>query len=210
MFPIVPKKFYGQLGEDKFVYERFFTRKRNGVFLEMGAYDGVTYSNTKFFEDHMGWKGVLIEPVPEYAQKAQLNRPRSRVYNCAVTQSPNPVDIYMNHAVSSVKDNTTQEYYTGWHEGNNVQMIQVPSRRLDDILHHARVTHIDFWSLDVEGSEYDVLQTMDWSIPVSVICIEMCGGEHSAMNEQCRELLRTKGFRLYEPFAHNEVWVRVI
>lgn len=208
MFPVVPKRFYGQMGEDKFVFETFFLHKRNGVFLEMGAYDGVTYSNTKFFEDFLGWRGILIEPVPTYAAIARDNRPRSVVYNCAVTQSQAPVEIYVNHAVSSVKEHTTDEYYKGWHNGKHIQTIQVPSRRLDDILHERGVTHIDFWSLDVEGSEYDVLQTMDWSIPVRVICIEMCGGESAAMNEQCRDLLRSQGYRLYKPFAHNEIWVR--
>lgn len=208
MFPIIPRRFYGQMGEDKFVFEHFFLNKRNGVFLEMGAYDGVTYSNTKFFEDSMGWKGILIEPVPAYASIARDNRPRSIVYNCAVTQSQNPVEIYVNNAVSSVKEHTTDEYYNGWHNGKNIQLIQVPSRRLDDILHERGVKHIDFWSLDVEGSEYDVLQTMDWSIPVDVICIEMCGGENEDMNEKCRELFRVHGYRLYKPFAHNEIWVR--
>jgi FkbM family methyltransferase len=199
--------FYGQCGEDKHIYETYFKNKRDGVFLELGALDGLTYSNTKFFEESLGWTGVLIEPVPDYCSKIANHRPRSKVYNNIVSTSPEPMDIYVNGAVSSVKDYTTQQYFDGWHKGKNIKTIKVPSRRLDDILLDAGITHIDFWSLDVEGAEYEVLQTMDWSIPVGVICIEICGGESADMNEKCRQILRDNGFLCEGPVAHNEVWI---
>ena len=199
--------FYGQCGEDKHVYEKYFKNKRNGVFLELGALDGITYSNTKFFEESLGWTGVLIEPVPDYCHKIKSHRTQSKVYNNIVSTRPEPMDIYVHGAVSSVKEFTTQQYYDGWHKGKDIQVIQVPSRRLDDILHDAGITHIDFWSLDVEGAEYEVLQTMDWNITVGVICMEVCGGESAEMNEKCREILRSHGFVYDGLAAHNEIWV---
>ena len=202
--------FYSQCGEDKHVYEKYFKYKRNGVFLELGALDGQTYSNTKFFEETLGWSGVLIEPIPEYCNKIASHRHRSRVYNNIVSTNPDPMDIYVNGAVSSVKEYTTQQYYDGWHKGKNIQVIQVPSRRLDDILHDAGITHIDFWSLDVEGAEYEVLLTMDWNISVGVICMEICGGESAEMNEKCRDILRNNGFVYDGSAAHNEIWVHPV
>lgn len=207
MFPIIPKRFYGQMGEDKIVFNKYFQNKRNGIFLELGALDGVTYSNTKFFEDTLRWSGILIEPIPKNYELCRNNRPRSLVYNCIVSSNTEPMDIYVNGAVSSVKDHTTQEYYDGWHKGKNIQTISVPCRRLDDILHASNVRHIDFWSLDVEGSEYEVLKTMDWNIPVKVLCMEVSGGQYSDMNESCRDLLRQNNFVFDGLAAHNELWV---
>jgi FkbM family methyltransferase len=199
--------YYGQCGEDKHIHQKYFPYKREGVFLEMGAMNGITYSNTKFFEDILGWTGVLIEPIPELATACVRNRPRSKVFQCAVSQSSAPLQIYSHAAVSSLVKFTTPEYFDDWHKGKNIPVIQVPSRRLDDILHEAGINQIQFWSLDVEGAEYEVLQTMDWTIPVDVICIEMLGGSHAEINEKCRALLRAQGFRLSETFAHNEIWV---
>lgn len=201
-------RFYGQCGEDEYVYNRYFKEKRNGVFLEMGAFDGVTYSNTKFFEDTLGWTGVLIEPIPDKYRQCKLYRPRSIVHNCIVSESAEPLEIYENGAVSSVKINTTPYHFTGWHKALNPQVIRVPCRRLDDILHEANISHIDFWSLDVEGSEYDVLKTMDWNISVDVLCMEVSGHDSADMNDSCRELLRQKGFRMDGMIAHNEVWIK--
>lgn len=200
-------RYYSQCGEDAAIHTRFFANKRNGVFLELGALDGQTYSNTKFFEESMGWTGVLIEAIPDACAKIKQNRPNSKIYNNIVSTKSELMEIYVNGAVSSVKEHTTPEFFTGWHKGNNIQTIFVPSRRLDDILHDAGVSRIDFWSLDVEGSEYDVLQTMDWTIPVYVICMEVYGGDSSEMNEKCRVILRKHGFVLSGLIAHNEVWV---
>jgi FkbM family methyltransferase len=203
-----PPIFYGQCGEDRIVFEKYFQNKRNGIFLEMGALDGVTYSNTKFFEDSLNWSGILIEPIPHNYEKCKQIRKRSLVYNCIVSSSSTPMDIYVNGAVSSVKDHTTEDYYDGWHKNKNIDIISVNCRRLDDILHEANVKVIDFWSLDVEGSEYEVLKTMDWNIPVRVLCIEICGGQSSEMNEACRDLLRQNGFKFDGDAAHNELWVK--
>jgi FkbM family methyltransferase len=199
--------FYGQCGEDQAIFERYFPTKRNGTFLEMGALDGVLYSNTKFFEDTLGWSGVLIEPIPHNYEACCRQRPRSRVYNCIVSSSLEPMEIYVNGAVSSVKDFTTQQFYDGWHKRANVETIHAECRRLDDLLHDAKLKSIDFWSLDVEGSEYEVLKTMDWDIPVHVLCMEITGGESANMNEACRDLLRQHGFRFDGPLAHNELWI---
>jgi hypothetical protein len=57
--------FYSQHSEDVLLNDTIFKNKPNGVYIELGALDGVLYSNTKFFEDLFNWKGILIEPHPE-------------------------------------------------------------------------------------------------------------------------------------------------
>jgi len=195
--------FYGQMGEDKHIHFKYFPTLRGGTFLEMGALDGVKYSNTKFFEDSMGWSGVLIEPIPSAFELLRINRSRSKSYNLAVSKTEGFLEIYNHGAVSSLKENTTKEFFEGWHKNNNIEIIKVPSKRLDSVLHDSGIKRIDFWSLDVEGSEFEALQTMDWTIPVYLICIEK-QGDRKAL---CDSILRSNGFIFTEELAHNEVWI---
>jgi hypothetical protein len=44
--------YYSQCGEDEYIYNNYFKNKKNGKYIELGALDGVLYSNTKFFEDN--------------------------------------------------------------------------------------------------------------------------------------------------------------
>lgn len=67
-------KFYSQYKQDEWLYNNFFKDKENGVFLEIGADDGIDKSNTLFFEEQLGWKGMCIEPSPERFNMLKNNR----------------------------------------------------------------------------------------------------------------------------------------
>jgi FkbM family methyltransferase len=56
-------QFFSQAGQDRFLFEKFFYGKRDGVFVDIGAYDGEKFSNTLFFERFLGWRGLCIEPL---------------------------------------------------------------------------------------------------------------------------------------------------
>ena len=59
--------FYSQSSEDKILYEKYFKNyslEGQKYYFEMGAMDGVCYSNTKFYEDTLKWTGILVEPNP--------------------------------------------------------------------------------------------------------------------------------------------------
>ncbi len=64
-------KFHSQVGQDRFLLENFFRGKRGGVFVDIGAYDGETFSNSLFFERTMGWTGLCVEPLPSAFEKLQ-------------------------------------------------------------------------------------------------------------------------------------------
>lgn len=56
--------FYSQFGENKQIFENYMRNRESllprGKFIELGAIGGITFSNTKFFKDYLGWTGVLI------------------------------------------------------------------------------------------------------------------------------------------------------
>ena len=62
-----------QAGQD-LVVDRIMGHKRGGTFVDIGAYDGVTGSNSLFFERDRGWTGVLVEPVAVQRAKAEQAR----------------------------------------------------------------------------------------------------------------------------------------
>jgi len=191
--------------EDSHIHKLYFPSFRNGIFLEMGAHDGVKYSNTKFFEDTLNWSGILIEPNPSLFTNLCKNRPKSINVHYAISKTEGELEFYKNDVVGSVKSNTTQEFFEKWHSKRVVEVIKVPSIRLDTVLHKTNIKRIDFWSLDVEGSEYEALETMDWSIPVYLICIET--QLDAERKKQCDDILTANGFKFVETLAHNEIWI---
>ena len=76
------KTFYSQQGEDLLIYRNFINIPvKDSIFLELGACDGIIFSNTLFFEKYLGFRGILIEPVKEFYDRLIENRPNNICYN---------------------------------------------------------------------------------------------------------------------------------
>uniref|UniRef100_A0A6C0HAN4 Methyltransferase FkbM domain-containing protein n=1 Tax=viral metagenome TaxID=1070528 RepID=A0A6C0HAN4_9ZZZZ len=94
--------FYSQQGEDIYIYNNFINKiVPDGTFIELGAVDGVIYSNTKFFEDKLKFSGTLIEPTNQYANLIQ-NRPNCNCYNVAVNYTNEKVKFLGNFATAGL------------------------------------------------------------------------------------------------------------
>src|SRR5664280_1701555 len=76
--------YFSQYRQDEFV-DKFFNKKNAGFFIDIGAHDGVTFSNTFFLEKERGWSGICIEPIPDVFDKLKQNR-RSININSCITQ----------------------------------------------------------------------------------------------------------------------------
>ena len=74
----------------------FFGNKEGGYFIELGAFDGLTQSNTAFFEKYKNWRGLLIEPSPEKFAECVINRPNSTCINETCSDKENEFVSY-NH-----------------------------------------------------------------------------------------------------------------
>jgi FkbM family methyltransferase len=152
-------KFHSQYGEDKILF-KLFKERQNGVCVEVGALDGITHSNSYFFEQ-IGWKCVLIEPIPELYETIKRERKGDNVFNVAASSQPGESTFYMADgltlALSSLEKNKLptdliEEY------GGKIKEIKVKLETLDNILEVANINSIDFISIDVEGHEIDVLR----------------------------------------------------
>ena len=77
--------FYSQYGQDEFLNKKFFKDKKNGFFIDIGAHNGIYFSNTYFFEKNLSWRGICIEPNPNRFKELLNNRPLSVCLNCCVS-----------------------------------------------------------------------------------------------------------------------------
>ena len=140
--------------------------RERGFFVEAGAHDGFTQSNTYYLERFRGWRGVLVEPIPEQAAEARLSRPGATVVQCALTS---PADagcrVRMSFGdlmsiVIGAKDRnwTSNGTMLGWYDPYE---IEVEARTLSSVLDEVQAPEIDLLSLDIEGCEAAALRGLD-------------------------------------------------
>lgn len=171
---------FSQHGQDLFVYEMFFkNRDSPGYFVDIGAYDGMTYSNSLFFERHLGWPGICIEPLPLAFQALRANR-KAICLNCAVADQDGVAkfaDVDMPNYGKMYSGLSTE--FDPRHaaiikaHATAVRVIEVPTRRLAQILDEHGVRAIDYLSVDTEGGELKILMNIDLkAYDVRVISVE--------------------------------------
>ena len=219
---------YAQSHEELAVVEQFFTDRAEGVFVEMGALDGVALSNTLALErSNLSWGGVLIEANPAMCPLLRMHRARRATTLCAGV-SPNFSTVLFErgrYTATFAASDAVAEARASLAPGLNPSLVQrrgapvaVPSAPLGFLLRSVGIAFVDFFSLDVEGSEARVLATMDWSIPVRVWCIEWDATVAPAsVNRSIHTIMTRNGYErtawAHEEVAartlrHNQLWVR--
>jgi FkbM family methyltransferase len=202
-------RFYSQQGEDIFVYKFFLNQiVSDGFFVEVGALDGVAGSNTKFFEENLAYSGVLIEPQKQYRESILANRTKSMLCMCAIHPTQSTVRFLGDNAAAGIVETMSDAHKASWYP-DSTDYVEVPAFRLGTILTNLQAKHIDFLSIDVEGGELLVLESIDWgSVEIFVICIEL-DGSNSEKDAACRAILRTQGFSFQTYLGNNDIWVNL-
>lgn len=174
--------FYGQFELDRVLYETFFKDQKNGFFVECGAFDGLTESTCKFFEETMGWKGLNIEPTPYAYGRLIKNRPNSINENCAVS-SKTGVATFTNalHPDLGVHFGNGSLSHSQMHKneliatGCKFETFEVNCVLFESLYQKHNLPDIDLFVLDVEGHELEALPGI-LAIPAhalpKVFCIE--------------------------------------
>jgi FkbM family methyltransferase len=135
--------------------------KDNGYYIELGAHDGLSQSNTAFFEFFKNWKGILIEPSIDGYTKCKINRPNSIVLNYACISNDydkaTVLGDFNGYLMSSVGGERIDI------KKDNYSLVEVPARTLESILneYHNKDRVIDFLSLDTEGYELNILKGLN-------------------------------------------------
>ncbi|MBK8726813.1 MAG: FkbM family methyltransferase [Holophagaceae bacterium] len=203
--------YHSQIGQDQFLYEKFFQGRTGGIFIEIGAFDGVTYSNTCFFERHLGWTGLCIEPLPSAFDALQKNR-TARCYNCCVSDFEGVADfldvdvLHESKMFSGLLENyDLRQVERIRSHVQSQRILQVQVRTLNGLLEENGLAHVDYCSIDTEGSELKILGSLDFSR----FTFDYFSIENNYSDARCQRLMDANGFELIHVFGgYDQLYAR--
>lgn len=188
----------------------------NGVFIEAGANDGISQSNTALYEFDYGWKGLLVEPNFKKYLDCKRNRKNSIVKNYALVSSNytkktirgdfNNQD-YENSLMAMVIDDSEYQdddlSYNKNKKNTENEIIEVPAITIDQLLNDHNILNVDFFSLDVEGYEISVLNGMNFSnIRPKYFLIETANKED--YQKTVRGYMKEKNYSFLKQLSGND------
>lgn len=166
------------------IYESIFSYKKDGFFVEVGAFDGYRFSNVWGLAQ-AGWRGICFEPIPEFYRKCRdtyegisrdcTNAPEIsdiQVINTAIGDYIGTLEIELGGAISSGSRKQIEILKTaGVGQEYQGRKITVPITTLDEVLFDLSIPPLDVLSIDVEGMEIEVLKgfTLDFWQPTMII-----------------------------------------
>uniref|UniRef100_A0A7S1J8S4 Methyltransferase FkbM domain-containing protein n=1 Tax=Eutreptiella gymnastica TaxID=73025 RepID=A0A7S1J8S4_9EUGL len=182
-----------QHGQDRILFHEFFHDDAlgavlNGVFVEIGALDGLLDSSTFAYERQLGWHGMLVEGCPGHWEKLNHNRPSES------TQKVHMMVCASNGTVQHPAHCSARSGVPGDNRASqDGAAVTVPCSRMGAILKQHGIDHIDLFRVDVAGSELQLLQTMDWDIPVDIMVVAIQHQPYEVIHA-IRKLLRGNGY----------------
>lgn len=155
---------FSQEGEDVLL-ARVFSRQREGIYVDVGAHHPRRFSNT-YWAYERGWHGLNIDAAPGFEGAFTRSRPRDTNIWACVSDMPGTREFRVFHEKALNTVDPDRALYISDVLNAECQIVNVPARRLDDLLDNhlpCGAGVIDFMSIDVEGAEMEVLRSNDWS-----------------------------------------------
>lgn len=206
--------YYSQDAQDRFLHEHVFHHFRNGYFVDVGAYDGKNINNTLFYENTYGWTGMNFEPLPPIYARLIKNRPKCLNFNFAINDKEGEFDFYNNTQMTTMLSGLVVHYdprhknrldQANADDHNATSLIRVRARPLRDIFEEHKVKRVNYLSIDVEGAEKAVLDSIDFD----KVFIDVIGFENNyndSATENIKKMLESKGFN-YIDFRNTDVFM---
>ena len=202
---------YGAGGQDIYVAD-LLGRPRDGTFVDIGANDGVTISNTLYFEKELDWSGLAIEPMPGAYAKLRANR-RCHTLNACISDREGTAEFLEIEGRAGMLSGLVQKYdqqhlrridRTLKRLGGSKKTTTVECLRFATVLARFNIKRIDFLSLDTEGGELDILKDIDFkAIPIRAISVE-----NNFFTFAIRDHLRPFGFQHMGTIGIDEIYLR--
>jgi len=213
----------GEKNQPIHVFNQIFkNRIRNGFFIEAGAYDGEISSNTLFFELKQNWTGLLVEPNPDVFQMLNVKHRKAWLFgHCLSTNTtPETVDFDASGLYGGIIYNGQKPGYDPSISGYRLRKNQPYQRRtikmqcfpLYSVLKALGNPTVHYFSLDVEGSEFQILKTIpfqDVDIKVLDIEIDRAGTIFPGTYEDISKYLDTQGYEFHSQITkYDAVFVK--
>lgn len=200
-----------QCKQDKFINEIIFKGKRNGLFVDIGANDGITYSNTYFFEKELGWNGICFEPLEYTFAKLRSLRSSILINGCAAPF--NGVETFFSVQGYSEMLSGLKSKYDARHldrlykelaeHGGKVTEIPIQCYDVNEVFKKYNFYEIDFISIDTEGGELEILKAIDFdTFQIKVITVE-----NAYQSAEYAQFMETKNFEKVKHLEADEIYV---
>jgi FkbM family methyltransferase len=176
--------FYSQDKQDQYLEKNIFKGYKYGIFVDVGAHDGITINNTLYFQKNNKWSGINIEPIKNVYDKLVINRPNDININCAICNKDGNTEFICNtgytEMISGIKDTYDTRHYNRLNYENNkmnasTEIIIVNTKKLETIFDEHNILHVHYLSIDVEGAEFEVIK----SINFDKVFIDVIGFENN-------------------------------
>ena len=166
----------------------------------MGAHDGVTFSNTYYLERHLDWTGVAVEPLSKAYMKLMLNR-KCNIENCCISNYNGDAQFLQLEGYTEMLSGIVDKYdklhlkriERELHQhGGSRKYMTVPCFTLEYIVDKYKLGKIDYLSIDTEGGEFEILESIDFdNTEISVISVE-----NNQQGMRLCQLLKKYGYEL--------------
>ena len=201
---------FGQEGED-LVLSRIFPTEYKGFYIDVGAHHPQRFSNTYLLYCR-GWKGINIDATPGSMDQFNTVRPKDTNLEIGISNVDEMREFYIfeESALNTFNAKVAEENIQYGCPLKNTIMIK--TQRLSSILAHylPPATTIDLLTVDVEGLDHVVLQSLDFTKyrPRVIICELLSNDLDMAMKSTTALILIENGYQLYSKLYHSCIWVR--
>jgi FkbM family methyltransferase len=163
---------YSQDDEETLI-RAFFQDRRNGFFLDVGAGDPIRHSTTYYLEKHLGWTGVAVDAIAEYADAYAKERPGTHFFTYFASDKSDTARAFFVSEDRNFSSATGADPRGGVYHKRKVATIA-----LNDLLVREKVNHIDLLSMDIEGAEPLALAGLDVArYRPELVCVEISSPE---------------------------------
>ena len=179
------------------------------TFVDIGAHDGIAYSNSFVFEKLRGWRGVCVEPNPQVFARLAVNR-QCTTLNCCVSDAAGTVPFLKISGYSEMLSGMVEKYEPEHRErverelkqfGGSSEVIPVQTRTLNDIAAECGLAEVTYLSIDTEGGELAILQSIDFKrLYVHAITVEY---NFDHLKARMISLMRGCGFDYVQTLGHD-------
>lgn len=194
------RRFYSQAGEDMLLSLYYEGKKHKGFYVDVGAHHPYRFSNTAYFYKR-GWRGINIEPTPSLFKAFPRRRRRDINLNVGIGNGEKLTFYVFNEGALNTFDPEIARSRDGSYDGKYriIDRIEVQTRTLADILdkHLPVGTPIDLLTIDVEGMDFDVLKSNDWTRYLPQFILVECESELDDLSDdEIYQFLHAKGYSI--------------
>lgn len=201
---------YSENDEERIILS-YFENKKDGIVLESGARDGILDSNSFYLIKNLNWKGILVEADPRQFSLLETNYKNLKEKHILLNKalySQKGLQFILHQADSFGWSNqaghtTIDDSFKLRAENlSNViynNSVIVETTTITDILKENNINKIDYISIDCEGSDFEVIKGIDFSL----IDVRLISFEPAQNSEKIEELLKNNNFSFYDKTKNN-------